>query len=92
MAAGIRRLVRAYGRRVAEEGDEPELAQLVALRAELDEAIQAAVDGMRGRGRDISWTWIGRALGITRQAAYQRWGRGRQRAADAPALAASPGR
>lgn len=67
----IRRMLRAYGRRVA-ECDPVDLAALVALRKDLDAAIATAVEGQRDRH---SWTDIADALGITRQAARQRWGK-----------------
>ena len=41
--------------------------------AEIDTAIGQAVTGLRGFG--YSWAEIGSRLGITRQAAQQRWGR-----------------
>jgi hypothetical protein len=68
----VKRMIRAAGRRVA-EADEFELAELVAIRDELDEAIIAAIAGQRSYGR--SWADIGDALGITRQAAQQRYSR-----------------
>lgn len=68
---GLERMVRAAGRRVA-EADEPELAELVRLRDVVDESIRSAVDGWRRMGR--SWSEVGRALGITKQAAAQRFG------------------
>lgn len=71
--AMLRRMIRAGGRRVA-DADELELEALTALRVELDDAISVAVLGQReSLGR--SWAWVGRALGITRQAAQQRYGR-----------------
>lgn len=72
-AAFMRRAMRAYARRVT-DSDLVDLAELVAMRDELDAVIQAAIDGHRTRW-GTSWTEIGRALGITRQAARQRWGR-----------------
>jgi hypothetical protein len=66
------RFIRAAGRR-AGEGDEFELAELAGLQAVLDEAIAAAVQGQKSYGK--SWAHIGRALGISREAAWQRWGR-----------------
>jgi len=42
------------------------------LSAEIDTAIAQAVTGLRGSG--YSWAEIGSRLGITRQAAQQRWG------------------
>ncbi len=43
------------------------------LSAEIDDAIGQAVKGLREFG--YSWAEIGSRLGITRQAAQQRWGR-----------------
>lgn len=71
MVEFARRAIRAAGRHV-EQGDEFELAELVALRDELEEAIRKAVHGQRGVGR--SWAYIGSALGMTRQSAQERWG------------------
>ncbi len=70
-AGFARRVVRAYSRRVA-SGDVEALTDLVALSTQLDTAIHQAVIGLRGFG--YSWTEIARRLGITRQAAFQRWG------------------
>lgn len=72
--AAAKRFIRAAGRRVA-EADEVELAELLKLQAVYDEAVQTAVDGIRERGQ--SWAYIAAATGTTRQAAFQRWGRGR---------------
>ena len=66
-----RRFIRAAGKRVA-DGDEPELRELVSLRIDLENAITAGVRGQRAIGR--SWAHIGNALGISRQAAFQKWG------------------
>ncbi|UOE43752.1 AsnC family protein [Agromyces larvae] len=68
----VRRMLRAAARRVA-DADEPELATLIELREELDQAIATAVEGQRARG--VSWAGIARATGTTRQAAHARWGR-----------------
>jgi hypothetical protein len=70
-AAFARRILRAYGRRVA-IGDVESLAHMISLSDEIDNAIQQAVDGLRAVG--YSWAEIGARLGITRQAAQQRWG------------------
>jgi len=67
-----RRVLRAYGRRMA-AADVEDLADLVALRAEVDAAIQAGVDAIRADGR--SWAAVARATGTTRQAAQMRYGR-----------------
>jgi hypothetical protein len=69
-AAFIRRAIRAHGRRVA-DGDVEALPGLIALADELDQAITTAVTGLRGDG--YSWTEIAARLGVTRQAARQRW-------------------
>ncbi len=68
------RLIRAHMLRVI-EGDLYDLREFYELRAELDAAIQTAIE----RGRQLqpgawSWTNIGDALGVSRQAAQQRWG------------------
>jgi hypothetical protein len=72
-AAFARRVIRAYARRIA-TGDIEALAAMTTLAADLDEAIHQAVTGLRGYG--YSWADIARPLGITRQAAQQRWGGG----------------
>lgn len=71
-AGMVRRVIRAYGRRVADR-DVEELAGLAALRGEVEAAIQDAVDGLRSS--DYSWADIARVLGTTRQGAQQRYGR-----------------
>jgi hypothetical protein len=71
-AAFARRVLRAYARRVA-TGDVEALTLMLGLSAEIDTAIGQAVSGLRQFG--YSWAEIGARLGITRQAAQQRWGR-----------------
>ena len=68
----VRRVVRAYARRVA-GGDVEALAEMTGLATELDEAIGQAVIGLREAG--YSWSEIAGRLGVSRQAAQQRWGR-----------------
>ena len=70
-ASFARRVMRAYARRVA-TGDIDALAAMTDLSAEVDTAIGQAVTGLRSFG--YSWAEIGTGLGITRQAAQQRWG------------------
>ena len=70
-AAFVRRILRAYSRRVG-DGDVEALALMLGLAEEIDTAIAEAVKGLRARG--YSWAEIGSRLGITRQAAHQRWG------------------
>jgi len=70
-ASFARRVLRAYARRVA-TGDIDALEAMTDLSAEIDTVIGQAVTGLRGFG--YSWAEIGTRLGITRQAAQQRWG------------------
>lgn len=72
-AAMLRRMIRAYGRRVG-DADDVDLADMLTIRAAVDAAIAEAVTGQRERyGR--SWADIARGLGVTRQAAQMRYGR-----------------
>jgi len=70
-AAFLGRVLRAYTRRVA-AGDVEALTLMLGLSDQIDTAIAQAVTGLRGYG--YSWAEIGNRLGITRQAAQQRWG------------------
>ena len=70
-AAFACRVLRAYARRVA-AGDVEALSLMLGLSGQIDDAIAQAVTGLRGFG--YSWAEIGDRLGITRQAAQQRWG------------------
>jgi hypothetical protein len=70
-AAFARRIVRAHGRRVA-SGDIEALRDLLALAREIDQATDTAVCGLRQFG--YSWGEIATRIGVTRQAAQQRWG------------------
>jgi hypothetical protein len=70
-SAFVGRILRAYSRRVG-DGDVEALALMLGLAEEIDTAIAEAVKGLRGCG--YSWAEIGSRLGITRQAAQQRWG------------------
>jgi hypothetical protein len=56
------------------DGDIAGLADLVALRSELDDAIATAVRGLRSAPWSYSWGQLGNVLGTTRQAAQQRYG------------------
>ena len=70
-AAFAHRILTAYARRVA-TGDIDALTLMTGLSADIDTAIHSAVTGLRAFG--YSWAEIGTRLGITRQAAQQRWG------------------
>jgi hypothetical protein len=70
-ASFVRRVIRAHARRVA-AGDVDALANMTGLATELDEAITQAVIGLREAG--YSWAEIAARLGVSRQAAQQRWG------------------
>lgn len=69
MASALKRAAKA-------ENVEIDLAGLIALREQLDAGIADAVLAMRDADPEqASWSKIGRALGTTRQAAQQRFGR-----------------
>ena len=67
----VQRVMRAYTKRVAGR-DVDALADMAALATELDEAMAQAVSGLRKTG--YSWAEIAARLGVSRQAAEQRWG------------------
>jgi hypothetical protein len=69
--AFVRRILRAYARRVG-DGDVEALGLMLGLAEEIDTGIAEAVKGLRAYS--YSWAEIGSRLGITRQAAQQRWG------------------
>ena len=60
----------SYARRVG-DGDVEALADVLGLAEEIDTAITEAVKGLRSHS--YSWAEVGSRLGITRQAAQQRW-------------------
>jgi hypothetical protein len=70
-AAFARRILAAYARRIA-TGDIESLTLLVNLGTDTETATRNAVIGLREHG--YSWAEIGSRLGVTRQAAQQRWG------------------
>ncbi len=70
-AAFAHRILRAYARRVA-IGDIEALTRMTTLAEDIETAIRNAVIGLRDCG--YSWADIGSRLGVTRQAAQQRWG------------------
>ena len=70
-AAFLRRVIRAYSRRVA-SGDIEALTTMAHLADDLEDATRQAITGLRQFG--YSWADIALRLGITRQGAQQRWG------------------
>ena len=80
-AAFLRRVIRAYSRRVA-AGDIEAITTMAALADHLHDATRQAITGLRQTG--YSWADIALRLGITRQGAQQRWG-------DSPAIPANLG-
>ena len=71
--AFARRILRALGRRVGLGGDVEALADLVALEEEIRSVQRAAVLRLRAE-HGYSWAEIASRLGITKQAAFSRWG------------------
>ena len=71
-AAFARRILRAYARRIS-AGDIDALADITILAADIDDAIRHAVTRLRS-DHGYSWADIAAPLGVTRQAAQQRWG------------------
>jgi len=72
-AAFLRRVIRAYSRRVA-AGDIEAITTMANLADHLEDATRQAITGLRESG--YSWADIAMRLGITRQGAQQRWGTG----------------
>jgi hypothetical protein len=69
-AVFVRRVITAYGRRIA-SGDIEGLATLAELGHELGDVLEHAILGLRDSG--FSWADIATRLGVSRQAAHQRW-------------------
>ncbi len=67
----VARVITAAGKRVA-AGDVDALPDLARLAVDVDAALITAVQGLREFG--YSWEQIASRLGVTRQAAQQRWG------------------
>lgn len=67
----VERMLRAYGLRVG-AADMDDLRQLMTIRELLDQITAEAVEQLRSTG--YSWADVGEAMGVTRQAAQQRWG------------------
>ena len=69
-AAFLRRVIRAYSRRVA-AGDIEAITTMVRLADDLEDATRQAISTLNDFG--YSWADIAMRLGITRQGAQQRW-------------------
>lgn len=67
----VKRMVRAWGKRVA-DADPEDLAELLELHETVEDALTVAITGMRLRG--YSWAMIARGLGTSRQYAHKRFG------------------
>jgi hypothetical protein len=70
----VARMIRAHGRRVG-DADPEDLPGLIALRDVVEAAIAEAVTTQNEK-YERSWAEIAAALGMTRSAAWQRWGAG----------------
>jgi hypothetical protein len=70
-AAFVRRVLRAYSRRIG-EGDIEAIGAMARLGDDLENATKDAITALRAFG--YSWADIALRLGITRQGAQQRWG------------------
>ena len=69
--AFLRTMIRNYVKRVAD--DRNTLEGLIGLQAELDQAIEGAVEVVLAEPHCYSWAQVGDALGISRQAAWKRF-------------------
>jgi hypothetical protein len=72
--AFVRRILRALSRRVG-NADLDALSEMAALQDELDGHVIDAVARLRHDVYPASWADIGRAFGISRQAAQERFGK-----------------
>ncbi len=71
--AFVKRILAATARRVS-DGDIEGLTALAELESVVDSALRQSVVRLRADPWNYSWTDVGRALSITRQAAQQRFG------------------
>ena len=78
--AFVRRILRAYARRVA-GGDVEALRSLAELSSEVDAVTRLAVAGLKKGPYSYSWSEIADRLGTSRQAAQMRYGDRTQRGA-----------
>lgn len=73
VAQACTRMMHALARR-AGEGELEALEALNVLQGHLQTALRHAVQGYRSGPAEASWTDIGRALDMTRQSAWERFG------------------
>ncbi len=66
----LERMLRAGSRR-AGQGDEVELKEFAKLRISVDDLLRDSIHNQLKRGK--SWTDIGFALGVSRQAAFKKY-------------------
>ena len=71
--AFVRRILRAYARRVA-NGDIEALRSLAMLSSDVDAVTRLAVAGLKKAPYSYSWSEIADRLGVTKQAAQMRYG------------------
>lgn len=74
VTAAAVRMMRALVKR-AGDGELEALEGLVSLQAALDGCLDQAVHGYREGPAKASWAAVGEAVGVSRQAAQQRFGR-----------------
>lgn len=68
--AMLRRFLRNAGEKVG-TGDPEQIADLLALKDEIDKAAAIAIARQRRTG--ITWVSIGEALGVTKEAVIMKW-------------------
>src|SRR5919202_5417278 len=83
--AFVRRILRAYARRVA-AGDVEALRSLALLSSEVDAVTRLAIAGLRTSPYSYSWSEIADRLGVSKQAAQMRYGDKTDRGALDPRL------
>lgn len=71
MVAMMARMIRAHERRLV-DADPEDVADLLSLHEIIDLVAERAILSQRRR-HDRSWADVGRALGITRQSAFERY-------------------
>jgi hypothetical protein len=74
LAGAVRRMMRSLVKR-AEHGDEAAAAELLRLHRDADAFLHAAVQALNVGEEGQSWAFIARELGVTKQAAWERFGK-----------------